>query len=368
MARHHVALLRVPGVGGIAVGRLLTAFPEAEGAFRADAASLRRLGLSERQAAAIHAFRDFEEADRVLERARALGQTVVAFNDPAYPAALRTLDDPPPVVFLRGAWTAQTALAVTIVGTRNPTAYGENVAYRLGAALAKAGICTVSGGARGIDACAHRGALAADGRTVAVVGTGLDIVYPPEHVGLFAQIVEAGGALLSELPPGSPPHRGSFPARNRLMAALGRSLVVVEAGERSGALITARQAAEQGKTVLAAPGPIDRAQSRGTNRLIRDGAKPLLEILDVVEETLGEHLKRGFAEDEALAAASRPPAPAGEPGEVWRALAAGPADTDALVEKTGLNAARVNAALLELELTGRARRRPGNIYEAATEE
>jgi DNA processing protein len=364
MTRFHLALTLVPGIGPIAASRILAAFPDAASAFGAGAEALRRAGLSERQAAAVAAFRDFATADRILERTARLGHEAVAIDSPAYPAALRTIDGPPPVLFIRGRLGEKTELAATVVGTRQPTAYGENVATRLGAALARAGICTVSGGARGIDGCVHRGALGASGVTVAVLGAGLDIVYPPEHVGLFAQIVETGGALVSELPPGTQPDRGTFPARNRLMVGLGRACVVVEAGERSGALISARMAGEQGKTVLAIPGQIDRAQSRGTNRLIREGAKPLLEILDVVEEILGEHLRRGMAEDEAAAAAQRRPDPPGDAGAVWRALTGGPADTDSLVEATALPASRVNAALIELEVDGRVARRPGNTFVA----
>ncbi|HPM77166.1 MAG TPA: DNA-processing protein DprA, partial [bacterium] len=275
---------------------------------------------------------------------------------------------PPPVVFVRGDINIKTELAACVVGTRQPTPYGLKVAEHLGAALSRSGICTVSGGARGIDAQAHRGAMAAGGPTVAVLGRVRHVQPRAQHVTLFEQIVASGGALLGELPPGTPPLRGSFPARNRLLAGLGRACVVVEAGEKSGALITARLAMEQGKTVLAVPGRIDRAQSRGVNRLIRDGAKPLLEILDVVEEVLGEHLNRGRAEDEiAMAMRAQLPPPPGDAGKIWDRLVGADADADELAEKTGLSAAQVNAALLELELAGRVRRLPGNRY-AVTQE
>jgi DNA processing protein len=368
MARFHLALVTVPGIGPTAASRLLEAFPDAQGAFGAATAELQRLGLSPRQADAVTRFTDFAEVDRLLARASQLGLAVIAINEPAYPASLRTIDAPPPVLFVKGQLDETIALAVTVVGTRHPTLYGETVAEHLGAALAKSGIATVSGGARGVDACAHRGALSAGGKTVAVLGTGLDIVYPAEHAGLFRQIVEAGGALVSELPPGTRPDKGTFPARNRIMVGLGRVCVVVEAGEKSGALISARNAAEQGKTVLAVPGQIDRAASRGTNRLLRDGAKPLLEIKDVVEEVLGEHLRRGRAEDEAVMSLHRRvPALPGDAGAVLNALAPEAANTDTLVKHTGLTAARVNAALLELELQGLVVRRPGNLYVAKLE-
>jgi len=368
MSRYHLALLCVPGIGSVSAGKILAEFPEAERAFGASAARLRELGLSARQAEALAAFRDFSPVERLAEQVAASGQRALAFTDPEYPAALRTLHSPPPVVFVRGDINIKTELAACVVGTRQPTPYGLKVAEHLGAALSRSGICTVSGGARGIDAQAHRGAMAAGGPTVAVLGTGLDVPYPPEHVTLFEQIVASGGALLGELPPGTPPLRGSFPARNRLLAGLGRACVVVEAGEKSGALITARLAMEQGKPVLAVPGRIDRAQSRGVNRLIRDGAKPLLEILDVVEEVLGEHLNRGRAEDEiAMAMRAQLPPPPGDAGKIWDRLVGADADADERAEKTGLSAAQVNAALLELEWAGRVRRLPGNRY-AVTQE
>lgn len=369
MPRYHLALLCVPGIGAMSAGKILAAFPEVERAFGASVARLRELGLSERQAEALASFSDFARVECMEEQIAASGQHVLAFSDPNYPAALRTLFSPPPVVFVRGDISIKAELSASVVGTRHPTPYGLKVAEHLGAALSRSGICTISGGARGIDAQAHRGAMAAGGPTVAVLGAGLDVPYPPEHVTFFEQIVAEGGALLGELPPGTPPMRGNFPARNRLLAGLGRACVVVEAGDKSGALITARYAMEQGKTVLAVPGRIDRAQSRGVNRLIRDGAKPLLEILDVVEEVLGEHLNRGQAEDEAATAmrAQLPPPP-GDAGKIWSRLVDAETDADELVVKTGLSAAQVNAALLELELAGRVQRLPGNRYAVTQED
>jgi DNA processing protein len=365
MAREHLALTLVPGIGPVAAGKLLAALGTAAAVFGAPVTALRQAGLSEAQARAVARFDDFAEAERILEQAAAAGQRVVTLADEAYPGALRLIYAPPSVLFVRGMLDAATDLAATVVGTRVPSPYGAKVARRLGAALARANICTVSGGARGIDGEAHRGALEAGGRTVVVQGTGLDVPYPPEHAILFEQVVAEGGALVSEMPPGTPPTRGVFPRRNRLLAGLGRAIVVVEAGGKSGALITARYAAEQGKTVLAVPGQIDRIESRGVNRLIRDGARPLLEIVDVVEEVLGEHMRRGVAEDEAR---PRPAPPPGEAGQVWDALVRESGDTDDLVQRTGLSAARVNAALVELELMGRVGRRPGNRYHANLEE
>lgn len=368
MSRFHLALTRIKGLGAVAAAKVLAEYPEAERAFGASVEKLYALGLSERQAKSLASFNDFDAVDQVIEKARKLDQRIVAFDQEDFPPSLRTLHAPPSVLFVKGKYDLAADLAVCIVGTRHPTSYGEEVTRRLGAILAKSNICTVSGGARGIDACAHQGALEMGGPTIAVFGCGLDIVYPKEHADLFAGIVESGGALFSELPPGTPPDRGTFPVRNRLLAGLGRACVVVEAGERSGALITANYALEQGKTVLAVPGPIDRAQSRGTNRLIRDGAKPLLEVLDVVEEVLGEQARRMRAEAEILESVkAKLPPPQGVAGQVWQALGKSEAVVDSLVNQCGLTSAQVNTALIELELAGRVKRLPGGRYTVFAE-
>ncbi len=367
--RFHVALMCVDGVGPVAAAKVLEAFPDAEAAFGAGAERLMGLGLSARQARAVGSFSDFAAADCVIEAAQRDGQRIVVYTGEDYPPALRTIHTPPPVLFVKGELGAKAELAVCVVGTRNPTAYGEETARRLGAALGRSAIATVSGGARGIDSLVHRGSLDAQGVTVAVLGCGLDIAYPPENRALFEQILAAGGALVGELPPGARPDAGTFPRRNRILAGLGRACVVVEAGERSGALITARFAMEQGKTVLAVPGRIDHAQSRGANRLIRDGAKPVLEVMDVVEEVVGEHVRRSAAEEEWFAATpNRRPQPTGDAGRLWAVLMRGEAQVDEIVRETGLTSAQVGTTLIELELAGRVRRLPGNRYAIVSED
>jgi DNA processing protein len=198
-----------------------------------------------------------------------------------YPVGLRDLEVPPPV-YLLGSTSASPAVAV--VGTRRCTRYGLTLAEGFGSALARAGWTTVSGLARGIDAAAHRGTLRSQGEAVAVLGSGVDVVYPAENRGLYRAIVEGHGAVLSEYPPGTLPDRWRFPARNRLIAALASAVVVVEAGDKGGALITARLAAELGRPVLVVPGDVDRPSSRGSNRLIRDGAHPVLGVEDLIIE------------------------------------------------------------------------------------
>lgn len=206
---------------------------------------------------------------------------LIAPDDPGYPVGLLDLEDPPHLHVLGETTTAP---AVAVVGTRKCTRYGLNLAEAFGDALSGAGWTTVSGLARGIDAAAHRGTLRGRGSAVAVLGCGVDVIYPAENAGLYQAILDAGGAMMSEYPPGTPPDRWRFPARNRIIAAIASAVVVVEAGERGGALITARLAAELGRPVLVVPGDVDRPASVGCNRLIRDGAHPVLGVEDLLAE------------------------------------------------------------------------------------
>ena len=261
-------------------------------------------------------------------------------DGPGYPPRLLELDDPPPVLWAIGADATLTAPVVAIVGTRAASSYGERVARELSGALARAGACVVSGMARGIDACAHRAALAASGRTVGVLGTGVDIAYPAAHRALHAEIGRRG-LLLSELAPGDRAGPGSFPSRNRIIAALAEVVLVVEAGRKSGALITATAALELGRTVAAVPGAIDDPRSEGSNELLRDGAVVVASVADVV----------------ALVGLTAPPRGPGAdvgPDEraVWEALGRGAADLDSLAARSRLPARRCMAAVTALEIAG----------------
>lgn len=282
------------------------------------------------------------QAEALLRSAAGAGAQIVDYGSDEYPLPLRDLPDPPPLLFARGhrQWLARASPVVAIVGTRRATAYGERVARELAASLARAGALVVSGMARGIDAAAHLGALGAGGRTAAVLGTGIDIAYPAAHRPLHARL-GAEGLLLSEVPPGERANGGSFPDRNRVIAALAAVTIVVEAGERSGALITAGKALELGRVVAAVPGPIDAPQSAGSNQLLRDGAQ----VIASVEDAL------------ALAGLTLPPrGPApdvtGPDRVVWEALARGASDVDTLATTTALPAREVLAALTRLELAG----------------
>src|SRR5581483_4699983 len=269
-----LALTRVVGIGAARFQRLIAYFGSAEGAWQADRLELARAGLDARTASALRELRRQVNPAEEEAALRAVGVRAITLQEDAYPASLRTIGDPPPVLFLRGDLVPADEWAVAIVGTRRATSYGRQVAEQLGGALAQAGVTVVSGLARGIDGCAHRAALAAGGRTIAVLGHGLDTVYPPEHARL-AEEIAASGALVSEFPLGTRPDAPNFPRRNRILAGLARATVVVEAGLNSGALITADCALEQGREVFAVPGSILSPSSKGTNALIKDGARPL---------------------------------------------------------------------------------------------
>src|SRR5215213_9836291 len=285
--RDWIALNMTPGVGPRAAARLLERFGSAEGVFGALRSELERLRLRPEAVESI-ALRDRHAAAAVeLERLRALeGADVLALDDGAYPALLREIPDPPVTLYVRGEWRAcLEAPCVGVVGSRRCSTYGQNVASSLARELAARGVTIVSGLARGVDAAAHRGALEAGGRTVAVLGTGIDEVYPRDHKKLTAEILDHGGALVSQFPLGTPPVSENFPYRNRIISGLSLGVVVVEASENSGSLITARLALEQGREVYAVPGNITSRNSFGTNFLIKGaGAKLIQAWQDVVAE------------------------------------------------------------------------------------
>jgi len=303
------------------------------------------------------------------ETVRALGR-----GDAEYPALLRPSPSAPATLHVRGRLVEGDALAVAVVGSRRATAYGLAVAETMAADLAARGVTIVSGFARGVDSAAHRGALRVGGRTIAVLGSGVDVVYPPENRRLADEIAERG-ALVSQFPSGTPPLPHNFPTRNGVIAGMSLAVVVVEAAERSGSLITARLAAEMGREVLAVPGRVTAPESRGANRLIQDGAALALGWEDVVA-ALPDRWKACID----MAANIDPAAkatPAGAAAVAWRGAAEGepsgytkilallgedPVDIDRVIERSGLGAARVSAALLDLELNGRVRQIEGKRF------
>ena len=278
----YLALTQVPGMGPARLHTLLSTFKTALGAHSAPFALLRSLpGFSRAIASALRAT-PLETGRRTAEAALSLGAEVLLPSDAGYPALLRNIPDPPPVLFALGDGTLLLRPAAAIVGSRDHTSYGAGVCRALSAAAAESGVVIVSGMARGLDAVAHTAALDAAGGTIGVLGNGLGVVYPAANRALYDRVA-AHGLLLSEFPPGERPHVGSFPRRNRLISGLSRVTLVVEAAVDSGALITAGAALDQGREVMAVPGNITSAVSEGCNRLIRDGAAPVLEAADLLQ-------------------------------------------------------------------------------------
>jgi len=289
-------------------------------------------------------------APRLLAEARVRGIRALAPGSAGFPAALASIPDPPLVLWLRGALTAAPALA--IVGARRASARGLAVARGFAAELARAGVAVVSGLAYGIDAAAHEGALDGHGPTLAVLASGLDRVTPSGQTRLAERILAAGGGWLSEHAPGDGAHPYHFPERNRLISGFACATLVIEAREKSGSLWTARHALEQGRDVLVVPGPIDSELCRGTNRLLRDGATPVLEAADAIEAVLGPLVRRAVRSPEP-----RQGTGADDPGHaVLSLLEEGPRDADEVARALGQRPAELSAVLLELELTGLVRR------------
>jgi DNA processing protein len=283
----------------------------------------------------------------------------IPWSAPSYPVALTTIVDPPPVLWTRGRLDALSAPAVAIVGSRAASPYGLAVAGQLAADLAARGLIIVSGLARGVDSAAHRGALSAGGATVAVLGSGVDVVYPPEHASLAGEI-DASGAVISELVPGTRPQQWFFPLRNRIISGLSRAVVVIEASEKSGSLITARCALDQGRDVLAVPGNILTGRNRGAHALLRDGAK-IVESADDILDELGLATPSGGAGGTASAARGTPAGTLVDP--LLGSLLPGEAsDLDEIAERSGLDTPRLLPRLFELELQGFVRRVGGGRF------
>lgn len=296
-----------------------------------------------------------DRAGRLLDAAAAAGIEPVGWRDSRYPRQLAGLDDQPPVVWLKGNAAALAKPAVALVGSRAASPYAVAVAERLACDLSGSGVAVVSGCARGVDAAAHRGALGGEGATIAVLGSGVDVVYPAEHAALAASIAQEG-AVVSEFPPGAPPLRHHFPQRNRLISGLARGVVVVEAGSRSGSLITARYAAEQGREVMAVPGNVLSGRSAGAHALVRDGAA-LVETAEDILEEIGMGALAGPSAAAAAGAEQAAGAAREDPDPVLRHM--DPGETcavDDLIARSGLDGPTLMLKLTELELAGRVTR------------
>lgn len=339
-----VAFNHVRGIGAVRLQNLLSYFGSLEVAWQAPADGLRAAGLNTRIVEGLVQLRQSLDLTGLVERISQQGITVLTWADEAYPRRLKEIDQPPPVLYLRGELCPEDEMAVAIVGTRRYSVYGRQVADELAAHLARNGVTVISGLARGVDSVAHQAALKAGGRTIAVFGCGVDIIYPPEHKNLAGEIIRQG-ALVSDYPPGTPPESANFPPRNRIISGLSLATVVVEAGETSGALITATFAAEQGREVFAVPGNIHAHQSKGTNRLIAQGARPLLKIEDVLEAL---NLEQAYEQQ-----AARTLFPVDDiEAQILRILGLQPLHIDEIRVQSGLPIEKVSATLALLELKG----------------
>ncbi|HEV7988703.1 MAG TPA: DNA-processing protein DprA [Candidatus Binataceae bacterium] len=301
-----LALRRVHGAGPRTCRLLLERFGSAEQIFKATEDQITAAGVGRKVAAAIAGFNDFAPLEKELCELPRLGARLVRWTDDEYPPNLKQIADPPPYLVARGLLEPNDTACVAVVGARAASEAGLRMAQRLGFELAARGFVVVSGLARGIDGAAHRGALEAGGRTIAVLGCGIDVAYPPEHRGLADWIVERRGAVLSELPLGSAPLPENFPSRNRILSGLSLGVVIVEAAEKSGSLITARMALEQDRQVFAVPGSPLNGKTRGSNRLLREGAVLVECVEDVIEDLAPQMAPKASAEAERAAAASQP--------------------------------------------------------------
>ena len=357
--RYWVGFNLVRGIGAVRLQALIEHFGDAASAWQGDVAELRSAGLSSKVAERLTELRSTLDLDKLCERILAQGIQIVTWQDERYPARLKEIEQPPPVLYVRGELLPEDDFAVAVVGTRKITPYGRQVTEELATFLASNGITIISGLARGVDALAHSSALRAGGRTLAVLGSGVDRIYPTENRALAGQIIERG-AIMSDYPVGTAPEATNFPPRNRIISGLSLAVVVIEAGDTSGALITAEFAAEQGREVFAVPGSVLAPQSKGTNKLIRDGAQPLLTPQDLLQAL---NLTRVSAQKSA-----RRLLPADEvESQLLAALGSEPMHVDDLRNQTGLPVEKVSAALVMMELKGMVRQVGGMNYVAVRE-
>ena len=349
----------IKGIGAVRMQALIEHFGDLAEAWQAAPIELARAGLSLKLIERIVQARQNVDLEKVWGKIEAQGIKILTWEDETYPQRLKEIEQPPPVLYLRGEYLPEDLFAVAVVGTRRVTAYGRQITEELAAFLAANGITVISGLARGVDAIAHQTSLKAGGRTIGVLGSGVDKIYPPEHRALAEKMIEHG-AIISDYPPGTPPEASNFPPRNRIVSGLSLAVVVVEAGETSGALITAGFAAEQGREVFAVPGSILAPQSKGTNKLIQNGALPLLSVNDLMQALdltrMGEQkaARKIIPGDETEA-------------RLMNVLGDEPLHVDEIRNQAELPIERVSAALALMELKGMVRQVGGMTYVAVRE-
>ena len=367
-----IALNMTPGVGPRAATKLLERFGSADAVFHGRRTELESLRMKPHTIESILKREFHEKAETELERVKALGGDILILDDGSYPAMLREIDDPPPVLYVKGDWQACfDQPGVGVIGSRMCSTYGVNASEMLSRDLASRGITIVSGLARGIDTAAHRGAIAGKGKTIGVIGTGIDTVYPKENNRLVQEILDSGGCIVSQFPLGTPPLAENFPYRNRIISGLSLGVLIVEASERSGSLITARLAMEQNREVMAVPGNITSGNSFGTNYLIKSGAKLVQQWQDVVAELPSEiaaailppKIEKQKAEDASRQPELIPADMNENERKIWSILNPDePVHIDILLEQSGLSFGDLNTALVSLDIRDLIRVLPGKHY------
>jgi DNA processing protein len=349
----------IKGIGAVRMQALIQYFGDLEAAWKASPAELAEARLGKILIERVVQAREGVDLEKVWEKIQNQGIKILTWQDESYPQRLKEIDQPPPVLYIRGEYLPDDLFAVAIVGTRRVTPYGRQITEELSAFLAANGITVISGLARGVDAIAHQSTLKTGGRSIGVLGSGVDKIYPPEHRGLAEQMIKHG-AIISDYAPGTPPDASNFPPRNRIISGLSLAVVVIEAGETSGALITAEFAAEQGREIFAVPGSILAPQSKGTNKLIQNGALPLLSVNDLMQALdltrVGEHK------------AARKIIPADETeARLMNVLSSEPLHVDEIRNQSELPIEKVSAALALMELKGMVRQVGGMNYVAVRE-
>lgn len=345
----------IPSIGAARLAKLIEAFGDLETAWRASLGDLQQAGITGRAARTLVEYRERIDLDREWKRVERAGASILTLADDAYPRMLREITSPPPVLYIKGKLTEDDETAIGVVGTRRATRYGRDMTHRLSTGLAQAGVTIISGLARGIDGIAHAAALDNGGRTLAVLGCGVDQLYPPEHRKLSERIMERG-ALVSEFPLGTRPEARNFPVRNRLISGLSLGVLVIEAPRRSGALITSSFAADQGRTVFAVPGSALSPASEGTLQLLRDGAVLAVEAADILQE-LNLERRQAAAETRRLL-----PEASSDERQVLELLQGEARHIDEIAIDTGINISQLSAMLLQMQLKGMVRDAGGQHY------
>ncbi|HLE18903.1 MAG TPA: DNA-processing protein DprA, partial [Syntrophales bacterium] len=373
--KYWLALKMVEGVGNVAFTAIVKTFGSPKEVFDAPFNSLKEMpGIGKKVASQIKSFSNWQQVEKELAAARNQQVSIITCHDPLYPINLLNIYDFPPFLYVKGSLKEED-INIAVVGSRMASTYGKFSTERLCRELAINGITVVSGLARGIDTAAHRGSIAAKGRTIAVLGCGIDIVYPPENKELFTTI-PLQGAIITEFPFGTPPNGPNFPARNRIISGLSLGVVVVEANEKSGSLITARTALEQGREVFAVPGSVDSAGSRGTNGLIKQGAKLIEDVYDILDEIMPQiEMKQKIHIPEAAEKTKShkeiPPAACRTSGNedltdkernLLERISASPVTIDSLIAQTGERPGEILNNLLLLELKGLITQLPGKMF------